>query len=686
MRSRTRCDAPSANLAAIPLFSTLMSEPAGAVFLSYASEDAEAARRVCEALREAGIEVWFDQSELRGGDAWDASIRKKIKECALFVPFVSAHSDARSEGYFRLEWKLAVDRSHLMADDQAFLLPVVIDQTLEPTARVPDRFRERQWSRLSDDKSIAKFVQRVRNMLSENSAADTVRDVHPTSGGVSRIALTGAGTARRIWLIAAASVAAGVLLIAVVGNWQLRPASKQVESIAVMPFVNASGSEDLEYLSDGMTETLIGSLSQLPMLNVKARSVVFNYKGKDATPASIGKELKVQALLNGRLAQHGPDLSLYVELFDVEQDKVLWSEQYRRSQTDLISLQTEIARDVLAKLRAKLSGAETLKLAQVSTANPDAYRAYLRGNYYTNKITREGFQKGVEYYNQAIALDPNYALAYSGLAYNYISTEDWFIAPKEAAPKARAAAQKALALQAETSEAHVALGIIAHWYDWDWANAEREFKRASELDRNDPLPYAFNSWLLASIKRNDEAIAAAKRAQQIDPVSGLVTTVVGSVLMWSHQPDQALEQLKIARELDPSFWYTPYFIGLTYVQKGMYAEALPEFRRALELEPDNAENLANLGFALGALNRKAEARQILDELKKQSAGRYVAPYNIAVIHLGLGDKDEAFAWLERAYTDRSSFMAIHLTADPRLDSLRGDPRLKDLIRRVGLPQ
>ena len=662
-----------------------MSELAGAVFLSYASEDAESARRVCEALREAGIEVWFDQSELRGGDAWDASIRKKIKECALFVPFVSAHANARSEGYFRLEWKLAVDRSHLMADDQAFLLPVVIDQTLEPTARVPDRFRERQWSRLSDDKSIAKFVERVRNMLSENNAADATRDAHPTSGAASKITLTGAG-ARRTWLIAAASVAAGVLLIAVVGYWQLRPAGTQVESIAVMPFVNASGSEEFEYLSDGMTETLIGSLSQLPTLNVKARSVVFNYKGKDATPQAIGKELKVQALLNGRLAQHGQDLSLYVELFDVSQDKVLWSEQYRRNQADLISLQTEIARDILAKLRTRLSGAEALKLAQVSTANPDAYRAYLKGNYYTNKVTREGFQKGVEYYDQAIALDPNYASAYSGLAYNYISAEDWFIAPREAAPKARAAAQKALALQADNSDAHVVLGIIAHWYDWDWANAEREFKRASELDPNDPLPYAFNSWLLASIKRNDEAIAAARRAQQIDPVSGLVAACVGAVLMWSHEPEQALEQLKIARELDPNFWYTPYVIGLTYVQKGMYEEALTEFRRAVELEPDNTENWANLGFALAALNRKAEARQTLDELKKHSAGRYVAPYNIAIIHLGLGDKNEAFAWLERAYSERSSFLAIHLTADPRLDSLRGDPRFKDLVRRVGLPQ
>jgi TolB-like protein len=388
-----------------------MTSPGHAVFLSYASEDAGAAHRLADALRAAGVEAWLDRSELRGGDAWDASIRAKIRDCALFVPLVSASADARGEGYFRLEWKLAVDRSHLMAEDRPFLLPVVVDDTAEATARVPDRFRERQWTRLTDDRSIAAFTERVRATLAPEAGRGPGRtDALPAPA-------TAAGAAKaaaRNWHARRGALFAGALALVALASaflaWRgFEGAAKPIESVAVLPFVNASGSEENEYLGDGMTETLIGSLSQIPAVAVKARSTVFNYKGRNIAPQAIGRELKVQAVLTGRLTQHAQDMLLYVELLDVAQDKVVWSEQYQRRQAELVTLQTEIARDVATKLRARVSGADALKLATIQTRNPDAYRAYLKGNFYTNKLTRDGFAKGVEHYREAIALDPDYA-------------------------------------------------------------------------------------------------------------------------------------------------------------------------------------------------------------------------------------------------------------------------------------
>ncbi|MGE5616125.1 MAG: TIR domain-containing protein, partial [Bacillota bacterium] len=634
--------------------------------------------RIAEALRAAGVEAWLDQSELRGGDAWDASIRAKIRDCALFVPIISAHSDARSEGYFRLEWKLAVDRSHLMAEDRPFLLPVVVDDTSEAKARVPDRFRERQWTRVSDEHSIAAFVARVQATLEGDQRVAKASTPGPGRTDPPRF------FSRRV--LAAGAVA----LIALVGAytaWRyVELADKPIESIAVLPFVNASGNEENEYLSDGMTETLIGSLSQLPTLAVKARSTVFNYKGRATAPQAVGRELKVASVLTGRLAQHGQDMSLYVELIDVAHDKVLWSEQYQRKQADLVALQGDIARDVATKLRAKLSRVDAQKLATMQTANPDAYRAYLKGNFYTNKLTRDGFAKGVEYYREAIALDPNYALAYSGLAYNYINAVDWFIPPKEAAPKAREAAAKALAIDPASADAHLVLAIVAFWYDWNWAESDREFRRAIELDPKDPLPYPLYSWLLAVMGRHDEALAMAKRGQELDPVSALMPMMIGSVLLMARQPDLALEQFKVATDLDPTFWYTAYFAGHAWLIKGMPEKALVQYKHALELEADNSENWANVGYTEAVLGRKDEARKVLAELHKRAADRYVAPYNIAIVHAGLGERDEAFRWLERAYSERSSLLSFLPGWDPRLASLRGDPRLDDLIRRVGLPR
>lgn len=435
-----------------------------------------------------------------------------------------------------------------------------------------------------------------------------------------------------------------------------------------------------------MTETLISSLSQLPELNVKARASVFRYKGKGMDASQIAKELNVQAILNGRVAQRGNELSLYIELVNAALDKVMWSQQYNRKQADLVTLQSEIARDVSSRLKTKLSEADEARVTKVHTTNPEAYQLYLKGNYYTAKFTKEGFRKGIDYFNQAIALDPNYALAYSGLAFNYYNYVDWFMPPKEAAPKAKDAARKALAIDDTLSDAHLALAIIAHWYDWDWATAEQEYKRAIELKPNDPRPHDFYSWFLAPLGRHDEALAEAKRGQQLDPISPEANFFVGSVLVFSRQYDQAIEQLRSGLDLDQTYWYAHYFLGRAYEQKGRLPEAIPEFQRALELEKDNAENWANLGHAYALSGKRIEALKIIDHLKELSASNYIAPYNVAAVHAGLGDKDQAFAWLDRAYNERSSMLALYLTNDPRMDSLRSDTRFVELVRRVGLPQ
>jgi len=444
-----------------------MSTPVKAIFLSYASQDAEAARRICDALREAGLEVWFDQSELRSGDAWDASIRKQIKECALFMPVISANTQAREEGYFRREWNLAANRTLDMAHDTAFLLPVVIDDTGDAVARVPDKFREVQWTRLPGGEAPPAFAERVRALLAggalptPDADASTVA-VRGTKAFSARAPRPPKSPRNRAWLV---GTLLGALLVAGIGmGLYFRSASvAPIESIAVLPFVNASGNEDADYLSDGMTETLIGSLSQLPKLNVKARSAVFRYKAKEFDLPKIAKELQVQAILTGQIVQRGEDLSLSLELVNTQTDNVVWSETYNRKQADLVTLQSEIARDVLGKLRAKLSRTDEAKLAKTSTNNPKAYELYLKGKFYTNQFTKAGFRKGLEYFNQAIALDPNFGLAYNGLAYSYINQDDWYIAPNEAGPEARDAARKALALDDTDADALLALAITTQW-------------------------------------------------------------------------------------------------------------------------------------------------------------------------------------------------------------------------------
>jgi serine/threonine protein kinase len=471
-----------------------------------------------------------------------------------------------------------------------------------------------------------------------------------------------------------------------VGIYLKTPKAGGIDSIAVLPLENRSNDSDADYISDGVTESINNSLARLPGLKVTPHSVAFRYKGKSMDVQKVGDALGVQSVLMGRVSLRGDDLTIGVELDDVHNGKQLWGEQYNRKVADLLEVQTDIAREVSQRLRSQLSAADQQKLTKGSTDNPEAYQLYLKGKYYTNKFTKDGFGKGIDYFNQAIAIDPNYGLAYNGLAYNYINQDDWFLSPKEAGPKARDAAKRALAIDDGDADAHVSRAIVAHWYEWDWATAEREFKRALELNPDDSEAHGFYSWFLAPMGRKDEAVAEAKRSQELDPFSSLANFIVGSALVFTRQWDPAIERLRSAKELDPTFWFAPCFLGRAYEHKGRLPEAIAEFQRSLELEKENPEIWSALGHAYALSGNRTEAQKVLDHLKGLSAHSYVAPFDFAVIYAGLGEKDQAITWLNRSYAERSYYMAVYLTTDARLDSLRSDPRFADLLRRVGLPE
>jgi eukaryotic-like serine/threonine-protein kinase len=461
----------------------------------------------------------------------------------------------------------------------------------------------------------------------------------------------------------------------------LTPTSRQIESIAVIPFVNESGNQDVEYLSDGMTETLISSLSQLPNLNVKPRSSVFRYKGKETNPQTIGKELNVQAILNGRVVQRGKDISLFVELIDISLDKVVWSETYNRKQSDLVALQTDIARDVSGKIKNKLSGEDIAKVTKTYTTNPEAYQLYLKGNFYLTKYTEEGYRKGIEYYQKAIAIDPNYALAYHGIAAAYDFANGYYLPSNESEPKAKAAAVKALELDETLAETHFLLGKIVFWYEWDWATAERHWKRANELDPTYPADYPP---YLAAMGRFEEAIKGQEVLLQRMPLDLNMNLDLALILLQAGKYDQSIEQTRKALELDAGFWWSYQSLGLAYERKRRYPEAIAALEKARQLDV-NPLSLGYVGYVYAAAGKKAEAQKTLEELKELSKERYVSQYNIACIYAGLNDKDQAFQWLEHAYQERSFMMAL-LKVDIAWDNLRDDPRFKDLLRRMNLPE
>jgi serine/threonine protein kinase/tetratricopeptide (TPR) repeat protein len=488
-----------------------------------------------------------------------------------------------------------------------------------------------------------------------------------------------AATRRRLagWMAAAVAV-----LVLAAGILYLTRRSQAIDSLAVLPFVNVGADANQDYLSDGITEHLINSLSQLPHLRVVPRGIVFAYKGKEIDPQKVGHELNVRAILTGRVIQHGDRLNLQADLVDVSEISQLWGQQYDRKLADIITVQEDVARAVSDKLRLRTTAEEQRLLVRRSTQNAEAYQLYLKGLYYWNRRTGVGLKKAVDFFRQALEKDPGYALAYAGMAESYAMFSYYTVAPPaEAFPKAKAAAVKALEIDETVAEAHASLGWVKISYEWDWAGADREFGRALEIDPNHATARQWYAAYLVAMGRPDESLAAYRRALETEPLSLIISAMTGRGLYFLRRYDDAIDQLRKTLELDPSFAEAHLCLGLAYEQKGMYAEAIAALRQGLEDSGGEPRMAGALGHAYAVSGRRTDAEKILLQLTEQSRHRYVAPYDIAVVHLGLGNQRQAFDYLERAFDDHSHWL-IFMRADPRFDSVRGDPRYQDLLRRM----
>jgi serine/threonine protein kinase/TolB-like protein/Flp pilus assembly protein TadD len=457
-----------------------------------------------------------------------------------------------------------------------------------------------------------------------------------------------------------------------------------INSVAVLPFINASQDANAEYLSDGITESVINNLSQLGGLRVMSRNSAFRFKDNQTDNKTIASQLGVETLVTGDIKQIGDRFVINIRLIKASDDSQIWGNQYVKASADILAVQNEIARAVAQNLRLKLSSSEQQRLSKNYTANVEAYQLYLRGRFHIFKITPPEVQKGIAYLQQAIDMDPNYALAYAGLADAYrtlaLGAE---MLPTEVMPKSKAAADKAIAIDDTLSDSHTALGMTLFWL-WDWRAAEKQFQRALLLNPNDVNAHLCYAHLLSNTGRHAEALAEVKLARELDPLFPLTNALEGLFLLHAGRIDEALDKLQKTFELAPNFWLPHAFASSAYIEKGMYAEGVAEARKAREFSPFQTASVSYEGYALAKAGRRDEARAVLNELLKLSTVRFVPPVHIAMIYNGLGERNKIFEWLERGYQQSDPKMAF-LGVDPKWNNFRDDPRFQDLLRRMNFP-
>ena len=488
-----------------------------------------------------------------------------------------------------------------------------------------------------------------------------------------------ASPARRMWLTAAILVAAAA--VAGITYKVLTPATDQISSMAVLPFVNVSGNPDTEYLSDGITETLINNLSQLPNIRVTARSLAFRFKGKEVDALNAGRELNVRAVITGTVTTRGGMLVIQSDVMDVTNGSQIWGNQYTRPLGDILAVQDEIANEIFDKLRLRMTGEEKKRATKRYTEDAEAYQLYLRGRFYWNQGTIAGYKKSIEYLQQAIARDPQYGLAYAGLADSNLFLGSYWV---EAISEAKVAAQKANDLDPTLSEAHVAMGHIKLWLDWDWLAAEREFKQGIALNSGSALAHGQYAMFLAAMGRLNDAIDELKRAQSLDSLSPIINTDLGWCLLYADQSGEAIRQFRTTLELDPNYVSARWGLGAAFTQQHLYSDAAEQLKLARTLSEGSPLIVGHLGYAYGLSGARKEAAQTVSELQVMAAREYVPSSALAIVHAGMGNKAEALDWLDRAYEEHD-FSLVFLQVAPWFESLRGDPRFEQLTRRMQLP-
>jgi TolB-like protein/DNA-binding winged helix-turn-helix (wHTH) protein/Tfp pilus assembly protein PilF len=497
-----------------------------------------------------------------------------------------------------------------------------------------------------------------------------------------------AGPRERLrWLLPWKGAAfASVLALILLASWIFHRATpvQSIRSLAVLPLENLSHEESQDYFSDGMTDELITELGQMSGLRVISRTSMMTYKGARKSIPQIAHELNVDAVVEGTVLRSGNQVRITAQLIQADGDKHLWAQSYEGELSNTLTLQNEVARAIAGQIRAKLNPQEDAALRSAKAVDPAAYEAYLKGRYFWNKRTGDGLTKAIRYFNTAIDADPNYAQAYAGLADSYALAGDWqygLLAPKEAYPKAKAAATKAIELDRTLGEAHISLALCLDGFDWDWDFAGREFMRGIELSPGYATGHHWYGWYLAHLGRHADAIAELEKAESLDPLSLIISSDLAEELLIAHRYDEAIQQIRKTMNMDPLFSLAHRVLGQTFVQQQRYSEGIAELQKAIELSPGSTASTSNLAYAYAVSGRRDEAIKILNDLKNRSHDAFSNAPEIAMVYVGLDEKDQAMDWLEKAYAERFNPGVL---IRPCFDPLRSDSRFQDLLRRVGL--
>jgi TolB-like protein/cytochrome c-type biogenesis protein CcmH/NrfG len=664
-----------------------VSEGSRAVFISYASQDAEAARRICAALRAAGIEVWLDQSELRGGDAWDQMIRQQIHDCALFIPVISINTAQRPEGYFRLEWTLADQRSQRIARNKSFIVPVSVDATPLDAADVPEAFARIQWTRLPGGETPPAFTQRVATLLGVPAAA--------AAPAVAAAPVPSATPTRRRVPWPALLAGAVVLLLATAlalrpwlrstGEARARPeaaaraaatGAASEKSVAVLPFTDMSERRDQEYFSDGLAEELIDALARVPQLRVPARTSSFSFKGKAVTVGEIARTLGVSHVLEGSVRKSGDHMRITAQLIRGDDGFHLWSQTYDRDLRDVFAVQDEIARAVADELKLALLGSATTAAGQ--TTNVEAHNFYLQAQYRVARDTVPDLEQAVQLYEEALRLDPNYAAAWAGLAYCHTRRVANGVDTTGAGYRAAsAAATRAIEIDPQLAEGYLMLAVAHMQYDLDWKAGATAVDKAVALDPNNATAEEVLGHLTVGTGRMSDALPHFRRAVELDPVNLIRRKYLGRALHYARRTTEAETLLRGAIAENERFPGLHYELGRTLLQKGDPKGALAAF----EAETDPSWRRFGLPLGYFANQRRAEAESALQALLAHSAG---AEFQVAETYGFFGDTEQAFEWLDRAVTQHDPGI-LYLRRDALLARLETDPRYPALLKRLGMP-